>query len=211
MEKFDAFILIGGRSSRFGSDKALAEIDGRSLARRAADTVRAALPGATITMVAGNEPQFAIEAIQSGTGFIFDLYPNRGPLGGLHAALAHAQAPWIFLMACDFPLMPAELITLLGTKVSDEYDAVVPQQPDGRLQPLCAFYNVGKCRTIVDATLDRPRSASMHEVLDQLQVQIVTSDTYGSVSGAGDAFINVNRPQDIDLVAGPGLNAGKRR
>ena len=203
MQKFDAFILIGGRSSRFGVDKALVEIDGRSLARRAANTVRAGLPDATVTMVAGNEAQFAIEAIRSEAGFIFDLYPDRGPLGGLHAALANAKTPWIFLMACDLPLVPAGLITLLSEKVSAGYDAVIPQQPDGRLQPLCGFYSVGPCRAIVDVLFERPRAGSMHQVLDELNVRIVTAEEYGRVLQAGDAFVNVNRPQDLDSFTQP--------
>ena len=211
MEQFDAFILIGGRSSRFGADKALAEIDGRSLARRAADTVRSGLPNSRVTMVAGDEAQFAIEAIHSETGFIFDLYPNRGPLGGLHAALAHAATPWIFLLACDFPLVPPELITLLAREVSADYDAVVPRQPDGHLQPLCGFYNVGTCGAIIDAFLESPRSVPMHEILDQLRVRIVTSEEYAGVPAASDAFINVNRKQDLDLILRQEPDDGKGR
>ena len=198
MEKFDGFILIGGRSSRFGTDKAFAEIDGRSLARRALDTVRLALPDTRVTMVAGTDAQFAIEAIQLKAGFIFDLYPNRGPLGGLHAALAHAETPWLFLMACDFPLMESALIACLAEKVSGEYDAVIPRQPDGRLQPLCGFYNVGKCSAVVDALIQLPRSVSMHDVLEGLNVRIVSGEEYGSITAATDAFLNVNRPQDLD-------------
>ena len=210
MEQFDAFILIGGRSSRFGADKALAEIDGRSLAGHAAETVRAGLPDSRVTMVAGDEAQFAIEALHSETGFIFDLYPNRGPLGGLHAALAHATTPWIFLTACDFPSMPPELITLLAREVSADYDAVVPRQPDGRLQPLCGFYSVGTCGAIVDAFIESPRSVSMHEVLDQLRLRIVTSEEYAGVPAAADAFINVNRRQDLDLITRHKSDRGKR-
>ncbi len=41
----DAFILIGGRSSRFGTDKAFAEFSGQTLAERAAKAVELGLTG----------------------------------------------------------------------------------------------------------------------------------------------------------------------
>src|SRR5512139_1519218 len=103
MEQIDSFILIGGRSSRLGRDKALVELGGRSLAERSIDTVHDALPGSRVTLVAGSSTQFAIDAIASGVPFIFDFHENRGPLGGLHAALSYAETPWILLLACDYP------------------------------------------------------------------------------------------------------------
>jgi molybdopterin-guanine dinucleotide biosynthesis protein A len=72
--------------------------------------------------------------------FIFDLHEGRGPLGGLQAALAYARTPWIFVLACDYPFVSGDLIRLLAGRVHDELGAVVPEQEDGRMQPLCGFY-----------------------------------------------------------------------
>src|SRR5687768_2507869 len=117
--EIDSFILIGGRSSRFGADKRFAKLEGRTLAERALDAVRKGLPESRITMVAGTPAEFGIQAIVAGVPFIHDLYENRGPLGGLHAALAYARTEWIFLLACDYPFVTAELIELLEGKISD--------------------------------------------------------------------------------------------
>ena len=87
----EAYILIGGRSSRLGRDKAFVEIGGRTLARRALDTVRESGIAVKTTFVAGSETQFAVEAITLDAPFIFDLIPDRGPLGGLHTALSYTQ------------------------------------------------------------------------------------------------------------------------
>src|SRR5688572_5425336 len=105
MHQFEAFILIGGRSSRLGTDKAFVELGGMTLAERAVANVRDGLSPERITMVAGSSTQFAIEAITSEIPFIFDLHEGRGPLGGLHAALAYSRAPWIFVLACDYPFV----------------------------------------------------------------------------------------------------------
>ncbi|HEX6123968.1 MAG TPA: molybdenum cofactor guanylyltransferase [Pyrinomonadaceae bacterium] len=199
MPNSDAFILIGGRSSRLGVDKAFVEVGGRSLAKRAVDVVRSALPDTRITAVAGNETQFAIEAATLGLPFIFDLYPDRGPIGGLHAALANTRNPWIFLIACDYPFVTPDLINLLASKVSNDARAVVPEQKDGRLQPLCGFYNVRMARPVVDEIIQRPRpSPPMHEIAMELRPRVVRFDEYSHLPESDDFFININTVEDLN-------------
>ncbi|HKP70997.1 MAG TPA: molybdenum cofactor guanylyltransferase [Pyrinomonadaceae bacterium] len=197
----DAFILIGGRSSRLGHDKAFVVLGGMTLAQRAVRTVREALLSDCVTMVAGNSLQFATQSIALDTPFIFDLYENRGPLGGLHAALANASSPWIFLLACDYPFVSKELITLLGEKIADDVGAVVPEQDDGRLQPLCAFYRVETALPKVERILDLPRvPPPMRDVVGELSPRIVKFDEYSHLPNAANLFANVNTVDDLQRV-----------
>src|SRR5687768_4973345 len=131
----EAYILIGGRSSRLGRDKAFASVGGKPLTEHAVQIVNAGLEPVKTTFVAGNAAQFAIEAITLDVPCVFDLIPDRGPLGGLHAALSYARTPWIFLLACDMPLLTSEFLKLLASHVGRDFAAVVPEQPDGRIQP----------------------------------------------------------------------------
>jgi molybdopterin-guanine dinucleotide biosynthesis protein A len=195
----DAFILIGGRSSRMGRDKALVELGGQTLAERALSTVRQALPGRRVTFVARNAAQFGIEAIAAGAPFVFDLIEGRGPLGGLHTALSYARTEWIFVMACDYPFVSAELIDLLGGQISDEFGAVVPEQPDGRLQPLCAFYNVATAFHVVDEIIQKPRvPPPMHEIAKQITPLIVEYHEYIGLNGSDHFFENINTLAELD-------------
>ena len=199
MNNIEAFILIGGRSSRLGTDKAFVELGGRTLAQRAVEDVRRGLSPERITMVAGSSTQFAKEAITADTPFIFDLLEGRGPIGGLHAALSYASTPWIFVLACDYPFVSSELIGLLADNVDDEYGAVVPEQDDGRLQPLCAFYKVETARAIVEEIIERPRvSPPMHEVVDLLNPLVVKFSKYGDLDGSEEFFVNINTVEDLE-------------
>ncbi|HUR98416.1 MAG TPA: molybdenum cofactor guanylyltransferase [Pyrinomonadaceae bacterium] len=199
MENLEAFILIGGRSSRLGTDKAFVELGGMTLAERAIANVHGGLPGAKLTMVAGSSTQFAIEALASDIPFIFDLYEARGPLGGLHAALAYAKTPWVFILACDYPFVSPELIDLLSNKIAADFGAVVPEQNDGRLQPLCAFYNVAVTRPLVEEILERPRIAPpMHEVVSKLNPLVVRFGEYAHLGQAEELFVNVNTISDLE-------------
>lgn len=214
MREIEAFILIGGRSSRLGSDKAFVELGGKTLMQGAVDVVRKALD-CRIKIVAGDSEQFAVKAIASDIPFIFDLYAGRGPLGGLHAALANAVAPWIFILACDYPLVTAEIVRILSTRISDEFAAVVPEQEDGRLQPLCAFYRVGRVLPVVEETLRKPRpTPPMHEVVTLLEPRIVSYREYAASAEGGDPFLNINTLADLraaqDREDGTGRGTGDR-
>lgn len=95
-------VLMGGRSSRFGSNKAVAEWNGRSLAEHAA-----ALLGQHVDEV----------VMVGGAGAVPDLpAPGLGPLGGIAGALAHAAAHGfasVVTIGCDMPRVPSELLTVL--------------------------------------------------------------------------------------------------
>lgn len=94
------FILAGGRSSRFGSDKARALVYGQPLLLRLAQQV-SSLTHRPITLVV-DEPQrysdFAIPAIS-------DVQPHLGPMGGLYSAIDHivkrGDEGWVLLLPCD--------------------------------------------------------------------------------------------------------------
>jgi molybdenum cofactor guanylyltransferase len=194
----EAYILIGGRSSRLGRDKAFVEIGGMTLAKRALDMVRESGIASKTTFVAGSETQFAIEAITLDAPFIFDMVEDRGPLGGLHAALSYAQTDWIFLLACDYPFISPDLPRFLAGCISDEFGAVAPEQLDGRLQPLCAFYKVEAARPLVQEVIDRPRiSTPMAEIADLLTPRIVRPAEYSHLAGSDHFFNNMNTPSDV--------------
>ncbi|MEI6641062.1 MAG: molybdenum cofactor guanylyltransferase [Novosphingobium sp.] len=70
-------VLAGGHSTRFGSDKALAELGGRSLLARAIAALEAQCDGVIVV----------------GRGDVPDRpRPGMGPLGGINAALHHAAS-----------------------------------------------------------------------------------------------------------------------
>ncbi len=84
-------VLAGGQSSRFGSDKALAELAGQTLLARAVESLEAQCDA---VVVVGREAAPA--------PVLPDWpRPGMGPLGGIAAALRHAQgAGYDAVMTC---------------------------------------------------------------------------------------------------------------
>ena len=95
-------VLIGGRSSRFGSDKAAAEWNGRALADHAAALIGQHV--AAVVMIGGD-------------GDVPDLpAPGLGPLGGIAGALDHAARHGfdsVLTIGCDMPRVPTALLWAL--------------------------------------------------------------------------------------------------
>lgn len=196
----DSYILIGGRSARFGSPKALLKLDGRPLLDRTAETIKKAFTETRITLVASSPEQFL--GLNTGLPFIFDLYPDRGPWSGLHAALAYARTEWIFVTACDYPFISVDLLKYAAGLIDGSFDAIVNAQPDGRLQPLCTFYRKEPGLRVVEEILTNNRpTPPLRAVFEKVRTRIVTFEEIAHLPNAENFFLNINTAQ-ILLKAG---------
>src|SRR5512138_3186509 len=126
-------VLVGGRSARMGSDKALLTVEGRPLYRIALDALRGA-GLSRLLLAGGGRARFEEEAV----AVVEDVHPGSS-LGGLHAGLLSAGTGWIFALACDMPSPSPGLIRQL-LSLREGFDVVIPGR-DGRLEPLFAAYS----------------------------------------------------------------------
>lgn len=174
-----AYILAGGKSSRYGSDKARAAIGKRTLIRMVADAVRPV--ASNVTVVADSAGKYA----DLGLTTIADRIPGRGPLGGLDAAFAHAKdAPWMLILACDLAGIGTEWIAQLLHHRRDSVQAVYYTD-----QPLLGLYHAS-LRPQIDAMLEAPRR-SVHALLERAH-KLSLPDPPG-----WEALRNVNWPHDL--------------
>ncbi|MBC2778572.1 molybdenum cofactor guanylyltransferase [Parasphingopyxis marina] len=100
-------ILAGGKSSRFGSDKAEAMLDGRPLVEH----VFAGLRNQCDEIVLCGREREGMTSLPDRPG------PDQGPLGGLNAALHHAAERGhdeVLSAACDNAGLPADLADQLS-------------------------------------------------------------------------------------------------
>jgi len=138
-------VLTGGRSSRFGSNKAAAVWGERALADHAA----AALA------------PFVEEVVRAGgADGVPDLpSPDLGPLGGIAGVLADAarrRFDSVLTVACDMPQLPGELVeALLRRAPSFCSDApVLGHWPVALAEPLIAWLTAGGRRSVRAWALD---------------------------------------------------------
>ena len=198
----DAFILIGGRSSRLGTDKVFAGVDGETLAERTARTVKTAFVETQIKLVAASDGQFDNQLLlKLGFPVIYDQKPGFGAWSGIHAALAEARSEWIFVSACDLPFVSPEFLQFMASLISSDNDAIVSRQPDGRLQPLYAFYRVGSSLAVANKILNGgghlpPLSATF----EPLKTRVIEPDEYKGLENSDKFFLNINTVADLAAV-----------
>ena len=189
LEEVTAAVLCGGRSSRFGADKALHVIGGRTLL----DRVLASLAPAQERLLVGRP--YPID----GARFVPDLRQGQGPLGGLETALEAAASAWLALAACDLPCLTTGFWRLLCSHARDGR-AVVVRDPQGRLEPLATLYPrsaLTEARARLDGGL-----LDMQGLLHALP--LVEIDRREVEAACGRSVLsNVNRPDDLRRGADP--------
>ena len=100
-------VLAGGKSSRFGSDKAMADLHGKPLLAHAAEALAAQCD---TVIVCGREWPGLVSVPDRPA-------PDLGPLGGLNAALHYAAAHGfeaVLSVGCDTPVLPDDLAARLS-------------------------------------------------------------------------------------------------
>lgn len=164
-------ILAGGRSTRFGSDKALAMMpDGRTLIDHATDALS---PHVDMWVICGREGGLADRPA-----------PGLGPLGGLNAALHHAVAEGfagVLTTGCDMPVYPAALAALL----------IGPEAAVLEGQPLLGWWPASLA-PLLDAHLAEENSRSIRGWMERVGAR--------EIAIPGLALPNINRPGDLPRV-----------
>jgi len=110
-----AIVLAGGRSSRFGTDKLAAELDGRPILEHVLEAVRAVADEIVLALPPQETGAPARLETRDDVNVVHDREPFAGPLPGLAGALAAATLPIAIVVGGDMPrLRPAVLEAMLA-------------------------------------------------------------------------------------------------
>jgi molybdopterin-guanine dinucleotide biosynthesis protein A len=128
-------VLAGGKSTRFGSNKALIEYDGKTFLQQIIERLQ---PFAKEVVIAGFHPEYELVGIP----VLADKMEGIGPLGGIYTALTYSTTPWILVMTCDMPLVTDEIIAYMITTTKGEDVTGWKQSESGGLFPLLISKNI---------------------------------------------------------------------
>ncbi len=184
-----AFILAGGKSTRMGKDKAFIEWDGRSLLAQALDSARSVTSEVRIV---GSRQKFAEFA-----PVVEDIFRDRGPLGGIHAALLASKTELNLMLAVDTPFVSAEFLDYLITQARAALDAaVVVPRTCGRSQPLCAIYR-HKFAVAAENAL-RTGLNRIDRLFDIVPTRVIDEKELESAGFSLSIFRNLNTPEEME-------------
>lgn len=178
---FSAVILAGGKSSRMGSCKAELPWGGKTLVEHQVNKISAL--GISDIMVSGYSRPV------TGTRFVPDIYPEKGPLGGIHACLCAAKSAACFVISVDAPLFsPDEMKLLIKAHLAGDSPITVAEHR-GTLEPLIGVYD----SSLSDAAEEILQGAntSVKHLLDQIGFAVCEFSDENSVR-------NCNTPDEYN-------------
>ena len=150
-EQFTVAVLIGGDSSRMGTDKATYEVDGIAMANRVADAAVEA-GAAQVLLIGGSQAKAkALRGVWKK-----DSFPGEGPLGGVITALKHSDHDAVVVLSCDMPFITSSVIHSL-VRALDDAQATVGRTD--RLNWLCAAWSKSECFTTLQSVWKRNERA----------------------------------------------------
>ena len=177
-------VLVGGASTRMGSDKAQRPFAGVPSATRTSRLLAAHFED--VLLVGGDPPADANgRRVADGDGPLCALR-------GLVAALGAARAERVLVVATDLPLLtPALLLALVAWPRAG---VVLPRSDAGHLEPLCAIWTRESALAAAREQLAAGRLA-LHELIARLDARTFEGDDLRAVDPDGVALANANTPE----------------
>lgn len=194
MHDVTAFILAGGQSSRMGTEKAFLDFQGQMLIDR---MITIAKSVAEQMRIVGPKQKFSAFG-QIAT----DIYPERGPLGGIHAALEISRTEFNLMLAVDIPFVEPKFLEYLLTQARHSEALVTVPKVGGGFQPLCACYRK-EFETVADKAL-----AAGNNKIDALFTpeitRVIDDQEFAKTGFSAAMFQNLNTKDDYEHAKGSG-------
>ena len=194
-------VIAGGRSTRFGEDdKAVADLAGTAMIRRVADRLAGVVDALVVNCRAEQVP--TIRDVMTGyprdVTFVEDEEADRGPMAGIGTGLAAVAGEYAFVVACDMPLVDADLVAYLFERAAG-HDAAVPRLDDEWFQTTHAVYRATPMADACAHALARGERKII-EPLFELDY-VVVDEREMHAHGSLDSFENVNTRAELDAIA----------
>ncbi|MFF1573156.1 molybdenum cofactor guanylyltransferase [Leifsonia sp. NPDC058292] len=187
-----AIVLAGGRGSRLGQSKPLADIGGEPLLRRPLTAV-ARFPA----VVVGPDELAATVGEWPRATLTREIPAFGGPVAGIAAGLDRLRtfapsADWVLVLACDLPRAPEAVETLLeSVPVLTAAESGACLMVDSRPQWLCGVYRASALR----AAAETQRSSGG---LDAAAVRTLLGPlTLRPIEGHSDEAFDIDTPDDL--------------
>ena len=185
-EQYSLLLLAGGKSSRMGRPKAELQYQGKTFLEHMLDKAR--VLGIRNCFISGCEsPRPDVQTV-------WDIYPDRGPLGGLHACMEMMDTPYCLVLPVDAPTLPVSILERLLTahESAPEPQRVLIWEHGDRQEPLIAVYPIVMAQSI--GALIREHPAPVFRAIsrwgyDCLRLELVP-----------DQPVNINTPELYDAL-----------
>ncbi len=171
-----------------GADKAFLELGGRTLLARALELAKTV---AAQVQLVGDKAKFA----PFGT-VVEDIYPGRGPLGGIHAALMSTTTDFNLMLAVDLPFIGPQFLMYLLSEAQRTKAVVTVARTGGGFQPLCAVYRK-EFADVAEQALQAGNN-KIDSLFRRVNTRVIDEEELAKAGFDIRIFQNLNTPEDWD-------------
>lgn len=180
-------ILAGGQSTRMGTDKALLQINDKTLLENAIEICR---PVCSEILISSGNPEHK----KFGYQIVPDEIKNCGPIGGIYSCLKKSETLWNLVLSVDALFVTSEFLQYLALQ-KDKFEAVIPKHPGG-VEPLVSLYN--KNALFAFEVQIRKHDYKMQNLLRLISTSYVDCDKW--LIKNRHLFDNLNSLDDLKLI-----------
>ncbi|MGQ9469110.1 MAG: molybdenum cofactor guanylyltransferase, partial [Nitrososphaerales archaeon] len=201
-------ILSGGESRRFQKpgysrkDKALEIVNGKRMIEWVIDA--AYQISDKVAVIVRDEEQ-----VKSYSNIFSENYPNisiiadmegfgHSPLVGIATGARIIKDDFILVLPCDTPYVKKDVLKLLIDKAND-FDAILPLWPDGKVEPLIAIYRRGHVLLCYPALLSLNRWRPDDVIRGSRKSYLINVENIREIDKELESFSNINYPEDIKI------------
>ena len=188
------YVQAGGASRRFGTDKALAELGGKTMLAQTTELVASVCSEVFIVAAEGKYPG-ARAPLRA------DRWPGQGPLGGILTALQSsaqrsAESIWNLIVSCDMPFLTRDWLEFLCQRAQRSAAQVAVAESANGLEPLCACWKTTSMPSVQAAFDSGVRKVS--DAMKRLPMEVLDVSVWKRFDTKGRLFWNVNTPADYE-------------
>jgi molybdenum cofactor guanylyltransferase len=143
-KNIDSYILTGGQSRRFGSNKANFTINNQSFLEITKNTISPIFKN--VYVVGKNK----INDVEEKKYCLKDIFESQSPIVGLITILKHCKNEWCFVISVDMPFINFQVIQKLFNAIDNKYDIIIPKV-NKKNMPLCGFYKKNNYEYILNS------------------------------------------------------------
>lgn len=185
-------ILAGGKSSRIGLDKDKGHLPfmGRNLIEWVIINILT-IKGISQDniIIIGPKENYSHYAF-----VVEDLYPGKGPLGGIFSGLQYSKTFYNLVIGYDMPLIvPKFAEYLISQRIG--YDLTIPTYGQNFYEPLCAVYSKA-CLEIIEQNIKKGLLA-VRGIFPYLKIRWVKENEIKEFDPDFHSFFNINYPSDF--------------
>ena len=186
-------ILAGGKGLRLGHDKVWETVGDKSLLQQAISGVSSLCN--EIIIVTGRDratpPLASHRKLRTAT----DIFPGKGPLGGIYTGLAISGSYYNLAIACDMPFLNQDLLRYM-IQLSVDFDVVIPRTGN-MVEPLHAVYSKG-CLAPIENMIKQD-NLSIHKLLGMVKIRYVEAEEIDKFDPEHLSFFNINTKADLEI------------